>query len=427
MKESAPCTDPASEALYLRSCIGVTARPQSDHMADAESRLDPADCHVDANRALCELLWSRVDGKQAVWKHELKTAAPRLADAIDELLVDPGEREQKVGPIAAYLRELARRRRKYEALVRAAAAVAKDNEEAADEHVLNVVSEQTDQRFEEYMAAPDVVRAAADEEKRSRSEGYNRRTGFLHIDKAFGNLRAKTMTVVGGTTGAGKSSFMLAMGVNQSRRGVPVGIVSVEDPENVWGERLYAHITDQSIADVSDASADGAATKAGKLPIHFAFELGRPLNDVLRAVRHLVRKHHCQVIYVDYLQAIGDPQKTERRHFVANAAARIKAQCQELGATLVLASQLSRPSKEKPFGEVYTSDLKESGDIENMAEIVMLLWKNGDKDSSLTLGKVAKVKWSASRPRFQVQRNVVGNVTGVLEPTDKPMYSGGPI
>lgn len=422
-----PCTDPESEALYLRSCIGVVARPQHDHMGDHESRLDPRDLFVDTNRRVCELLWSRVDAKQAVWKHELKSASQGLADAIDTILSDVGDREQKPGPIADHLRVLARQRRKYEALSRAVAALANGNEEAADEHALAVASEQTEQRTGEYMEASEAVRAAANEEQLARLEGHNRRTGFLTIDRAIGNLRAKTMTVVGGTTGSGKSSLMLSMAINQARRGMHVGIVSAEDPEAVWGERLYSHLTDESIADVSDMKVDAAASMAGELPLHFALELGRPLKDVLRAVRHLVRKFGCQVIYVDYLQAVHDPQKTDRRNFVSNAAARIKAQCQELGATLVLASQLSRPSKEKPFGEVFTSDLKESGDIENMAEIVMLLWKNGDKDTSLTLGKVAKVKWSAARPRFQIQRNGCGAVTGLVNQQQQPMYGGDPI
>lgn len=427
MKQQAPCTDVATEALYLRSCIGVITRPQFEHMADPEARLSPADFWADAHRKLAELVWARVDGKQAVWRHELKHAAPELADDIDRVLADPGEREQQPAALAENLRVLARRRRKYEALSRAAAALSRGDEDIAQEHVLTVASEQTEQRTGEYMASHEVVWAAVDEERRSRTEGFSRRTGFVVLDRAIGNLRAKTMTVVGGTTGAGKSSLMLAMAMNQARRGVQVGIVSCEDAEAVWGERVFGHVEDAGFDNVTDEAADRAARAAAQLELHFAFELGRPLKDVLRAIRHLVTKHSCQVIYVDYLQAIGDPQKTDRRHFIANAAARIKAQCQELGATLVLASQVSRPSKEKPFGEVFTSDLKESGDIENMAEVVMLIWKNGDKDNSVTLGKVAKIKWSAARPRFQIQRSAAGSIVGVMQPTaaDQPAHGGG--
>jgi replicative DNA helicase len=388
-------------------------------MLDASARLDPIDFWLPDHARIATLVWARIDAKQAVWKHELKKAAPELADALDKLLADPGEREQKAEPIAAHLRALARRRRKYETLSRAASQLADGNEEAADEHVLNVASEHTEQRAAEYMDARETVQAALDEYKRSQTEGSSRRTGFGMLDDTLGNLRAKTLTVVGGTTGSGKSSLLLAMALNQSKWGLPVGIISLEDPEAVWGERVYAHAVSKSIEGSDPSDNTRALDVAKRARVHFAYELGRPLADVLRACRHLVRRHGCQVIYVDYLQAIGDPQSKERRHFVANAAARIKAQCQELGATLVLASQLSRPSKEKPFGEVYTSDLKESGDIENMAEVVMLLWRTGDKDDSLTLGKLAKVKWAPGRPRFRIHRNEVGSITRLGAPPQK--------
>ena len=424
MKNQVPCTDVASEALYLRSCIGVETRPQFDHMQDAEARLEPSDFFSDRLRALAELVWARVDAKQVVWKAELKLAAPQLADEIDRVLAQPGELEQKAGPLADHLRALARRRRKYETLTRAAAALARGEEEAADEHVLNVTSEQTEQRSSEYLGSHEVVWAAVDEERRSRTETGHRRTGFVMLDRAITNLRAKTLTVIGGTTGAGKSSLMLAMALNQARRGVPVGIVSCEDAETVWGERVFAHIIDRTIDGVTDIDADTASRTAADLPLHFAFELGRPLRDVLRAMRHLVRKHGCQVLYVDYLQAIADPQKTKRAEFISNAASRIKAQGQELGVTTVLGSQVSRPSKEKPFGEIFFNDLKESGDIENMSEVIALLWKNGDKDNSLTLGKIAKIKWSSARPRFQVQRSQAGSIVGV-QPMLQPVAAAG--
>ena len=425
MSTPIPCADVELEAAYVRSCYGPTTSRKYTHLADGAARLAPEDCAWDDHGRILAAYYALVDGKVRIEPQRMRAELTAAAFERWQLLTaEQGPEDVGIVWAADRLRELARRRRKRQALARAIASLDAGHDEAADEHVLTVTSEATESRGGEYLSAGEAVEAKLAEVERARTQATVARTGFLRVDHAVGTLRAKTLTVVGGTTGSGKSSLMLAMAMHQARRGMRVGIISAEDAETVWGERVLAHTSGLNPAALAGETAHLTAKiakgvdEASRLGLHFAFELGRPVGDVLRAARHLVRKHGCQVLYIDYLQAIQDTSSRERRVSVAGMAARIKAQCQELGVTCVLGSQVSRPSKDRPFGEVYASDLKESGDIENMSEVVMLLWRTGDKTDSPTLGKVAKVKWSPERPRFQVQRDGSGAVVGLSEPAE---------
>jgi len=139
-----------------------------------------------------------------------------------------------------------------------------------------------------------------------------------------------------------------------------------------------------------------------------AFAIGSPLVDVLSAIRALVHQHGCRVIVVDYLQNIRVDPKLDRRITMADAFSQMKALCARLNVALIVCSQLSRPSPDAKWREPTKHNLKETGDLENMAEAIILLWQR--TQGGAVYGKVDKLKWSARRHRFQFQRDSVGNL-----------------
>lgn len=249
------------------------------------------------------------------------------------------------------------------------------------------------------------------------------RTGFSRLDDAIGGMPPGTMHVIGGRTGSGKSSLMLAMALRQHGSNQRVGIVSCEDAEQVWGTRLIQSFRDVSFKALSklppDAATIGecvvAVEQARALGIHFSFQIAKPIRSVLAAVHALVTREGCNVIMVDYLQAI---KATGQDRYIArtDAAQDLKGMCHELGVPLVIASQLKRAT-DGSFKPPTNNDLKDSGDIENMAESILLMWPKSDEENAAVIGKVTKVKWSPERPRFLLSRNPIsGSVVSLVDP-----------
>jgi replicative DNA helicase len=86
-----------------------------------------------------------------------------------------------------------------------------------------------------------------------------------------------------------------------------------------------------------------------------------------------VRKHKARVVVVDYLQAIHGDESTDRRHEMRRVAQAIKAHGARLGVPVILCSQLKRREGKRPS----MSDLRDAGEIEEMAESIVLLWRDG--------------------------------------------------
>ncbi len=432
---SSPCTDLDLERAYVATLL---QHPDERHLASA-SRLSPLDCaSADYGRVLGVLHELQHRG-EAIGEHEVRAqlerahAPARVLEAL-RALSESSAIYSPLDHVAGRLGSLARARRKREHHMRAISACERMHLEAADECAREALSESAGGGVEVVSAHATV--ATAMHQLCTRGERGVYRSGFPRLDSAIGGFPPGTLTVVGGVTGAGKSSLLLAIAVHLSRHGHRVGIVSCEDPEAVWGPRVLAHLVDVNAErfyderiteDFLQTCRDGMAA-ARQLGIQFAYKLNRPLDEVTAAIRALVSEHGCSVIMVDYIQAIqfrGD----DLRIAVGKGTQAIKSECQAANVPLILASQLRRADSSKPYAEPHANALKEAGELENKSEIVLLLWKTSDEEDARVLGKVAKVKWTPKRPRFEVQRSPrTGAITGLVEPSpqdDKRPARGG--
>lgn len=423
--------DAKLEREYIASFLDCEPDWQREHLADA-GRLDPADCYAPPHEQILEALHTLVRrGERANFLTlrdalEQQQAKRATLDALDEI-TGHGTNPFRLFEMAGRLTTLARARRTREQLQRALGRLETLDLEGAQEHAREAAGHASRGGTAETVSAHACAWQAVQHVNvtEHRSDGRMARTGFGVLDYALRVLRPRTMHTVGGRTGCGKSSLMLAMAVHQAReQGRRPGIVSCEDEQAEYGSRLLAHVSnvnpdellDQQVTEHTCGHIELGLQSLQGLPIEFAYTLNKPLADVLKAIRSLVTDKRCDVIFVDYLQAIRVRAQKGERHdrAISDAAQDLKAECQSLGVPLVLASQMKRPEGGKAYAEPNMHDLKESGDIENMSESIVLLWKDSDRDDARQLGKVAKVKGNARRPRFELQRKENGAITDVV-------------
>lgn len=249
------------------------------------------------------------------------------------------------------------------------------------------------------------------------------------FDKQIGGVTPGSMTTIGGTTSSGKSSLVLLLAVTLARAGKRVCILSLEDPETLWGDRLLSLLADiptvwlytgaglgaDAIEDFKER-ADQAELLAQGMPIQLGVCTGATASEAINEATKLIKSWQCHVLIVDYLQAARFDLAVQRYDkSVADLSKRLKGLCNHHRIPLIVTSQVRR-RQGNPFAEPHITDLKESGDLENESEIVILLWKDSDKPNARCLGKIAKIKWSQPGLRFELVRDEShGMITNVRE------------
>lgn len=252
---------------------------------------------------------------------------------------------------------------------------------------------------------------------------------WLPWARTIGPMPAGSLFVIGAAPGVGKSSLILVTALSVSRgaelrRGPKVGIVSIEDPLDVWASRALAYEAGLYVDDVNKRRFGGvesevlvALERLREMGIMLISAPGAPIDQVEQHMTSLVREHGCELVAVDYLQAIrvGRGDAMER---TTEAGARVKACGARLGVPVILASQLSRPEPGNEYKEPQISRLRYSGDIEAMAEVIAMVWRTSappaDTKAPEDLAiRMAKIKWRRPGALISLKRDPSGLIAEV--------------
>lgn len=214
-------------------------------------------------------------------------------------------------------------------------------------------------------------------------------TGLPALDELLGGgLRRQTLTLVGARPSVGKTALMLSLAVHLARSGTPTLLVEVEQSTEEDAERLTAILGGLPLGEVQrDRSL--ARTVQADLPLYL-WEGARTVEDAVGMV-HRMAVQGVEVVFLDYLQLLTPRDRALRNPVeqVTYISRTLKAAAKTADVALVALSQLSRESERREDRQPRLSDLRDSGSLEQDADVVLLLSRDPEEPYALHIA-VAK-------------------------------------
>ncbi len=215
-------------------------------------------------------------------------------------------------------------------------------------------------------------------------------TGFTDVDKLFWGLRGGDLLILAARPGVGKTSFALNLATNAAKAGAAVALFSLEMGANQLVQRILCAEARVNLGQLRqgklsegdwNAIMNAAATLSG-LELYIDDTPGLSLLEMRAKARRQLRDKEKGLIIVDYLQLMQPPSNRRdgnRAVEVAEISRGLKVLAKELNMPLLALSQLSRAVEMRGTKRPMLSDLRESGSIEQDADIVMFIDRSMDE------------------------------------------------
>lgn len=214
-------------------------------------------------------------------------------------------------------------------------------------------------------------------------------TGFAGLDGLIGGFRPGQLVVIGARPGMGKSALALNLCDNIATAGTPCGYITLEMSRQELQERLLARrarVRIEAMECPSPATKHAlaeAAQKIHRLPL-ILDQSSRALEAVVSSIRWMRRRHGVEMVVVDYIGLVRPPDvRAPREQQIAVITRRLKELAVEQQIAVLACAQLNRGLESRLSKVPQLSDLRESGAIEQDADIVLFVHRPGKYDSEV--------------------------------------------
>lgn len=244
-------------------------------------------------------------------------------------------------------------------------------------------------RSDDITPLSDVVRATLDDlerrqQARQAGECIGIPTGLQRLDALTGGWRGGQLIVLAGRPAMGKSAIMLHFARAAAASGVPVCMFSLEMPAGQLAGRML--VGSSGINSVSFRTGDvgtddwrkleQAGAKLSTMTVYLNDRANININTIRSQCKAMARRGKCGMVIIDYLQLLDTSTRnasTTREREIAAASRSAKLLAKELNIPVILLSQLSRKIEERADKTPLLSDLRESGAIEQDADLVAFI------------------------------------------------------
>ena len=210
-------------------------------------------------------------------------------------------------------------------------------------------------------------------------------TGYQKLDEMTSGLQNGDLVVLAARPSMGKTSLALNIAANAARIGKTVGFFSLEMAAEQLTLRLLStssgimhhHIRNATISSEQWVELTHVASQLADMKIFIDDTAESTVLDLRARARKLKKEHNLQFLVIDYLQLLHGSRRYENRHQEVSEISRsLKALAKELNIPILALSQLSRAVDSRIDKRPILSDLRESGAIEQDADLIMFLYRD---------------------------------------------------
>ena len=224
----------------------------------------------------------------------------------------------------------------------------------------------------------------AEELNRLGSEVTGISTGFRDLDRKLAGLHPTNLVVIAGRPGMGKSTLALNVAQNVAVHDKPVAIFSLEmSREEIVSRMLCStgRIDSQRLRtgrlnDSDFTKLQTAANVLYKKPVFVDDSPGLTVTEIRAKARRMRRRPGLSLIVVDYLQLMQGSGGENRQQEIAEISRSLKSLARELEVPVIACSQLNRSLEAREDKRPRLGDLRESGAIEQDADVVMFIYRH---------------------------------------------------
>jgi len=256
--------------------------------------------------------------------------------------------------------------------------------DAAEQKLYNISQKHLKQNFVSISNILHSTFERIDELHREKGKLRGLPTGYVDLDNLLGGLQKSDLVVLAARPSMGKTSLALDMmrhvAVNHK---VPVGIFSLEMSKDQLVDRLLSSQSDVNLwkirtGHLNDDDFEKIGQAMGELsesPIFIDDAAGSNIMEIRTKARRLQAEHGVGLIVVDYLQLMEGRNQENRVQEVSEISRALKLLARELNVPVLALSQLSRGVENRPDKVPQLADLRESGSIEQDADVVMFIYR----------------------------------------------------
>ena len=228
-------------------------------------------------------------------------------------------------------------------------------------------------------------------------------SGYAEIDSVTSGFQNSDLIIVAGRPSMGKTAWATNIAMNACNAELPVGFLSLEMSKEALFNRMVALKSKTDLSFFRNGKfpdmrpINRACSEMSELPFHIDDKPGEHYNNISRRARRLTKKYDLKLLIIDYLQlmngdSLGDP--TADTTSISQGMQRLT---RELGIPVIVLCQLNRKCEERADKRPIMSDLRQSGAIEQDADLIFFLYRDEVYNAETDVPGTAEIRLAKQR------------------------------